>query len=208
MEMQSEHKYYIILDVKTTRLYNVQEIIDFAAAVVDKRSFRVLRKYYTYVRPLVLNEIARKTKVNYHVELNDCINGSTMCEALEQCFEKFAEFIDCSLIVTMGNYQLGRALPGALLLSEAMSLENREIGPFDQLKQWCNLIEIFQDNTGSLIEQKYGPAINQMLTYYNLRHIRINRVTDQIDKMITIMNRLAEQSAYFYVTSRLTDNSS
>jgi inhibitor of KinA sporulation pathway (predicted exonuclease) len=202
-----KYRFFIILDLKCTTVANVQEIVDFGAILFDIETRRTRKQFYRYVKPLLLTKLSGKTESFLDIKWSDCEDAYCLSKVLEDFHCKFREELPQSLIITVGDVDLARFIPGYFIMHKALGNDYPLPEVMQYFNKWCNLKKIHTENTSLVFGNGayYGSDVNQMLNYHGFKRRKIERTIDDVKATATIIEFMLRKKYSFYATSFIED---
>jgi len=170
---------YIILSVRATHVYSLEEIVEVGAVVVDAVTFNILQTFQSVVRPSVLPCLSKATEEKHSYTYMDLeINFATV---LRMFLLDLAAHFDTSLFVCVGNHHLAKYLLGQILLEQSVSREF-PMDLWEQRKahftQFCNLNDVM----AKLQRQRGHEGMRRGLEHYNDIHYLLSSFQHAYDR--------------------------
>jgi len=173
-----------------------QEIIEFPCVRVETRGFKPVATFHEYVRP-VRHPLLTYFCTDLTGIMQETVDGA---DQFPQVFGRFLSWLDEqkkedgeeeSAFLTLGDWDFKTMLPSQCQLSGV------DLPP--QFHQWINVKRSYQATLGS-----FPRSMVKMLDSLDIPLVgRHHSGIDDVNNMVTIVQKLAEQGCHYEITGKL-----
>jgi hypothetical protein len=138
-------QFYVILELRTTRVYNVEEVVELGIVVTKVDCLSPMYVFNTFVKPTILQRISKTSQLHYgieppHVTENDFSKVLTLITSQDPLV---AHALENGLLIISDKQIMERDFPGQCEIIQRFDLpfpSEVEMNPF---YQWCCLRDLF-----------------------------------------------------------------
>lgn len=136
-----KYDYYVLLNFRSTKVFSLEEIVEYAIIIINAETLQVERTIHEYVKPSILQFVSAQTNLRSDLDYKE-----TFYHHLDGIVNIMAQFLDKKiLMVTLSQDHLSRLLPGQAQIEERIRDLNADHNKFlSSCRQWCNLKNVFQ----------------------------------------------------------------
>ena len=138
-------QYYIILDIRTTKIYNVEEIIEIGLAITKSDYIGPLYSYNTFVKPCILKRVSSESQLKHGITYDPQAHKfGYILDLLTSKIPFIANALENGLIIIADKIIMEQYFPGQCELIQSMN--DSKFPPVKEMKafqQWCCIRDMY-----------------------------------------------------------------
>lgn len=137
-------QFYIILDFRTTKIHNVEEIVELGLVITKTNYLGALYTYSTFVKPTILKRVSNDSQVRHGITYNSQNpDFSKVLDLLTSKISFIANILEYSLIVVPDRCIMESIFPGQCEIIQRLNGLFPPSKNMDVFQQWCCLRDMY-----------------------------------------------------------------
>lgn len=194
--MMTPYRYYIVLHLRSTKLFSIEEIVQVGIIVVDAETFGVVFAFESLVKPSLLSDVSSTTRHTLGINYEDLVfDFSHVLEFLLRDLDWAMKEEGGALLVTLGNHQLHNLLRGQILIENALGKMDVFYAAPERLQlfnAYCNLEDVFYTTNACQLPAKpirgFQDHLEYLYFYFRLDFKETNRMPPRaVDRALALL---------------------